>query len=312
MLHVLGKTRTNRRTQEYGRCSSSLRPLLSVSKRPGSFRISPRRNAIWEGRSTERSWSSAVRTTSYSTPPNRRAGRFSMLWNTRKSSQPFTGSQKTAWRRLFWSVWRDCSIRRREPCRRDEVSCLGPHAHQPRRLQRSPERGGDYRMRRRTILLKPYLSYASALSRTSNKDDATHTFSKWASEDDEFEQSFNDFPRRLRPPIPWRAGLQHVEPPHLGKKIVNLLRHSDLPWESGKLDILWVDPVTGENDLVPFSLKTLEEVYYNEELGGGAYSRSEQAATLQRFGNIRPEQSNWNSHSKMKMGLAAKRGAGLQ
>ncbi|CAN0068614.1 unnamed protein product [Ectocarpus sp. 13 AM-2016] len=96
------------------------------------------------------------------------------------------------------------------------------------------------------------------------------------------------------------------DPPHRWKKIVNSLHQSDLPWQSRKLARLWVDPVTGEYDLVPFFLKTLEKVYYNEELGGGAFTQNEQVATLQRFGNMRPEQFNWNSYNNMNVGLAAK------
>ncbi|MEP2386988.1 hypothetical protein [Hyphomonas sp.] len=56
---------------------------------------------------------------------------------------------------------------------------------------------------------------------------------------------------------------------HLLKKLVNALWHSDIEEKSRSLMKLWFDSKTGDIDWTHFSLKTLEQVYREEELGGG-------------------------------------------
>lgn len=96
------------------------------------------------------------------------------------------------------------------------------------------------------------------------------------------------------------------DPPHLWKKIVNALWYSDLPWKSRNLAKVCVDPETGEYELVEFSLKTLEKVWYTEERGGGKWSLAEQTAQLTRYPKVVSEQFNRNGFNCMSVRLAVK------
>lgn len=143
-------------------------------------------------------------------------------------------------------------------------------------------------------------------SRTAQKDNAGRTFGEWAKPDDEFEQSFKDFPIAFNHPHHGGPVFNISDPPHLIKKLVNSLWYSDMETKDRKLGKFWPQPTTGELEWCEFSLRTLEKVYFNEELGGGALSRAEQAAMLQRFSSMKPDQFKRDSRSCMDVGLSMK------
>ncbi|CAM9921407.1 unnamed protein product, partial [Ectocarpus sp. 6 AP-2014] len=69
---------------------------------------------------------------------------------------------------------------------------------------------------------------------------------------------------------------------------------------------LWYNEAAEDYEWVPFSLKTLEKVWKEEEAGGGVRSAAEQAAHLIRFLKFDPEMFTRNSHNCMSVGLSAK------
>lgn len=98
---------------------------------------------------------------------------------------------------------------------------------------------------------------------------ATHTFSEWAKDGDEFEQRFADFRVAFDHPYHGQPVFNLSDPLHLWKKLVNALWYSDFSWKARNLAKVCVDPDTGGYELVEFSLKTLEKVWYNEGRGRG-------------------------------------------
>eukprot|EP00752_Nemacystus_decipiens_P015630 g13948.t2 len=143
--------------------------------------------------------------------------------------------------------------------------------------------------------------------RTVQKDDScTHTFSEWAKAGDELEQRFLDYRVAFDHPFHGQPVFNLSDPPHLWKKIVNALWYSDLPWKSRNLAKVYVDPETGDFELVEFSLKTLERVWFTEERGGGKWSLEEETAQLTRYSNVVPEMFNKNSFNCMSVRLAVK------
>ncbi|CAB1115480.1 unnamed protein product [Ectocarpus sp. CCAP 1310/34] len=117
-----------------------------------------------------------------------------------------------------------------------------------------------------------------------------------------------DFKVAFRHPQHGRPVFNMSEPVHLLKKVVNALWHSGLADKQRDLKGLWWDPKTEEEEWVSFSLKTLEEVWNQEEAGGGIRSGAEQAAHLSRFRKVNPEMFYRNSHNCMSVKLSAKVG----
>lgn len=154
----------------------------------------------------------------------------------------------------------------------------------------------------------PAPSVPRAPSRTFQKDSATESFSRWAKEGDEFEQRFKDFPVAFQHPHHGHPIFNLSDPPHLWKKLVNALWYSDLPWKSRNLARVCCDPEIGEYDLVEFSLKTLERVWYNEERGGGKFSLAEEAAQLTKYTKVNVQQFDRDSYNCMSVPLAVKVG----
>ncbi|CAB1105111.1 unnamed protein product [Ectocarpus sp. CCAP 1310/34] len=80
----------------------------------------------------------------------------------------------------------------------------------------------------------------------------------------------------------------------------------DLPWKSRNLAKVCVDPETGGYELVEFSLKTLEKVWYTEEKGGGKWLLEEKTAQLTRYSKVVSEQFNRSGFNCMSVRLAVK------
>ncbi|CAM9341971.1 unnamed protein product, partial [Ectocarpus sp. 12 AP-2014] len=140
---------------------------------------------------------------------------------------------------------------------------------------------------------------------------ATQLFGRWAkqgqSKDARFEATFAKFLIAFEHPYHLRPVFNLSDPMHLVKKLVNTLWHSDLDWKNRSLGKLFLNERTGEAEWADFSLKTLERVYVQEEMGGGAKTVEEQVADLQRFVSLTPEQFRRTKHNCMSVQLSCKR-----
>lgn len=142
-------------------------------------------------------------------------------------------------------------------------------------------------------------------SRAFQEHAATVLFGECAKEGEEYFSGFGvAFPHaHHQQPV-----FNMSDPPHLTKKLVNALWHSDIPGKKRALGMYRVNTKTGETEFCLFSLKSAERVYNKLEEHSEDATLGEHAATLRTFHHLTPAMFRRTNHSCMNVSLSAKVG----